>query len=103
MDWHYKVEPSGSVSIRDLDNPLDSILLPPLVLPCVHKLLTTVPPNVLRWIGHNLAGHPAIADGVGVSGAIGATFASGANDDGEKGCVRVRGDEADAAVVVTMQ
>ena len=103
MDWHYKVEPSGSVSIRDLDNPLDSILLPPLVLPCVHKLLTTVPPNVLVWIGHNLAGHPAIADGADASGAIGATFASGASDVGERGCVRVREDDADAAVVVTMQ
>jgi hypothetical protein len=103
MDWHYKVEPSGSVSIRSLDNPLDSILMPPLVLPCVHKLLTTVPPNVLVWIGYNLSGHPAIADGAGSSGTIGKTFASGANDVGEKGCVRVREDDADAAVVVTMQ
>jgi len=103
MDWHYKVEPIGSVSIRDLDNPLDSILLPPLVLPCVHRLLTTVPPNVLRWIGHNLAGHPAIADGADVSGAIGATFASGASDVGEKGCVLVRSDDADTVMVVTMQ
>jgi len=73
------------------------------VLPCVHKLLTTVPPNVLVWIGYNLAVHPAIADGVGVSGAIGATFANGANDDGEKGCVRVRSDDADTVMVVTMQ
>jgi len=103
MDWHYKVEPSGSVSIRDLDNPLDSILLPPLVLPCVHKLLTTVPPNVLVWIGYNLSVHPAIADGADTSGAIGKTCASGASGEGERGCVRVREDDADAAVVVTMQ
>jgi hypothetical protein len=50
MNWHYKLEPNGGISLRDLDRPADPI---------------TIPAEVLPWLFLNLSSHPAIAASAG--------------------------------------
>ena len=68
MNWHYKLEPNGGISLRDLDRPADPI---------------TIPAEVLPWLFLNLSSHPAIATSAGArASACGASDASDAGSNG---------------------
>jgi len=68
MDWHYKLDPGGAVTIRHLDRPTETL---------------TIPAEVIPWLHLNLSTHPSvIATSAGAKQTRATCDASGAKPDG---------------------